>query len=346
MKISAKSILNHYFDTVEILKIEQLNTGLINQTFDIDTNLGRFILQKINKGVFKNWTSLMQNKISVTEFLRKSGFPVASIIKTIKGDYQVEEQDEIWHLSEYIVSCTKERMNAKTASESGKLIASFHKALLNFPMSEIRETIPDFHNVIKRYDDLKACIQRTEKEKLFETKQEIDFLERYSDFISPLARLINNGEIPIRIVHNDTKLTNILFDSLDNAICLIDFDTIMCGTIFNDVGDAMRSGSNDGDENEQDLNLVHFNREIYETFIESYLQEANSFLTEIEKENIHFALPLILFEQACRFLADYYNGDVYYPVDHSKHNLIRARTQIKLLEEVIRYRIEKFRNNF
>lgn len=337
MIIEASNILHQYFDAIEIITIEQLNIGLINQTFDVNTNKGRFILQRINKGVFVNISALLNNKIKVTKFLSEKGFPVSNLILSLKNEYHIEYQDEVWHLTRYIESRTIVRMNKKTAVQSGRLIAEFHKVLLDFPLSELELTIPDFHNTIKRYAALMDCSKRTDQDKFFQIENEIQFLENYYPLISPLAILIADGLMPIRVVHNDTKISNMLFDSSDNAICLIDFDTLMPGTILSDIGDAMRSGSNESDENERDLNQVKFNSEIYEAFMNSYIKVAGQFLSPIEKQHLHYALPLILFEQACRFLTDFCLGNIYYPISYSTQNLDRARTQIKMLKEFSTY---------
>jgi N-acetylhexosamine 1-kinase len=163
---------------------------------------------------------------------------------------------------------------------------------------------------------------------------EIDFLIENYHKIKPLVDAVNHAQIPIRVVHNDTKVANILFDEDENPICFIDFDTLMPGCILHDIGDALRSGTNRSDENERDLEKVVFEKQIYDTFLKGYLSIAQSFISEIELINIHLALPLMLFEQSTRFLEDYLNNDNYYSVDYSEHNLNRAKTQIKLLNEL------------
>lgn len=338
--VNASNILKYYFDSVEIKKIEQLNTGLINQTFHVLTNHGQFILQRINKGIFKKIPSLINNKVKVTQYLLDNNFKAAKFIKTLSNEFFVENQDEIWQLSKYIESDTIYRMNTCSAKASGTYLANFHKILIDFPINELEDSIPNFHNTTKRYSDLIACLKFASKDKLFKTQKELDQLNNFFTIITPIANAILDEQIPLRVVHNDTKITNFLFDKNGQVICLIDFDTIMAGSILNDIGDALRSACNTSDENERDLEKVQFSQEIYDAFISSYLNASKDFLTEIELENIPLALPMILFEQACRFLTDYYNNDIYYPIDYPEHNLIRCRTQLKLFSDVIDYLTE------
>ena len=148
---------------------------------------------------------------------------------------------------------------------------------------------------------------------------------------------IQQKTIPVRVVHNDTKISNMLFDEFEKIICIIDYDTVMPGSILHDVGDALRSGTNTSTEDEVDLNLVNFNSNIYDAFMKSYLKKAKSFMTKDEIENIHLSLPLLLFEQSCRFLDDYLNHDKYYVVKYDTQNLIRTKTQLRLLDQVCNY---------
>jgi N-acetylhexosamine 1-kinase len=208
---------------------------------------------------------------------------------------------------------------------------------LDFPISELEYTIPDFHNTIKRFCDFEESIKKASPERLLEAKESIAFLESNFKSIETVANAINSGRIPLRVVHNDTKIGNMLFDGNGNILCIIDFDTVMLGSIFHDVGDALRTGTNTSTEEEKDLTKVCFDIEIYEAFMEAYIKEALSFMSEDESKNIHLSLPLILFEQACRFLGDYLNNDSYYTTTYEDQNLVRAKTQIKLMDSVQLY---------
>jgi N-acetylhexosamine 1-kinase len=240
-------------------------------------------------------------------------------------------------LSKYIESVNIDRLDNVIAPKAGKLLAEFHEALLDLSVSELEYTIPDFHNTEKRFLDLNEQTLTASEGRTLIAKEEIDFLLSHYAYFKELLLAINDGEIPLRVVHNDTKVSNILFDKEQQPLCLIDLDTVMPGSFLYDVGDALRSGANTSDENEQDISKVNFDRGVYEGFMASYMSVGESFLSESEKKYLPLALPLILFEQACRFLEDYLRGDVYYRIDYPNQNLIRTRTQIKLLREVLNY---------
>jgi N-acetylhexosamine 1-kinase len=332
-----ETVLRNYFTSIQIQDIAVMPGGLIHQTLMVKTDKGNFILQKINQNVFRNTKALIENKSKVVSYLHSRNIPTITYIKTLSGEDFCTHKEEMWQLSEYIPSFTIHRLHKETALKTGKLLSQFHQALQDFPVSDLQITIPDFHNTEKRFSDLKSRIASASLERMKAGKTSIDFLIENYYKIAPVVFAINSGIIPVRVAHNDTKVSNILFDSEGNTICLIDFDTLMPGSILYDVGDAMRSGANMSDENEKDLTKVIFDKEVYESFISSYMEGSKSFLSEIEFQYIHMSLPLILFEQACRFLEDYLINDSYYSVDYEDHNLVRAKTQIKLFQDVTEY---------
>jgi N-acetylhexosamine 1-kinase len=335
METFVNTVLAKFFPSIQVKEASALSGGLIHQTLLIKTNQGDFVLQKINQHVFKNIKALLKNKQNVIAHLQSKNIPTIRIIKTMSNEDFCQIEKDIWQLSEYIPSINIRHVSKELAGKSGKLLAQFHVALNDFPIHELQITIPDFHNTEKRFLNLQASILSAPAHRIPAGKPTYHFLLGNYCRIAPVVSAINSGEIPVRVVHNDTKIENILFDAERNPICWIDFDTLMPGTILHDIGDAMRSGSNTSNENEKDLSKVSFDKEVYECFIASYLENAQSILSEIELKYIHASLPIILFEQACRFLEDYFNKDVYYPVDYSDHNLIRANTQVKLLQEVM-----------
>jgi N-acetylhexosamine 1-kinase len=331
------TVLQHYFTSIRIHDVSVLPGGLIHQTLLVKTDKGDFVLQKINQNVFKNAKALIENKSKVVSYLHSRNISTIKYIKTLSGEDFYLHEEEMWQLSEYIPSFTIHRLNKEKAVKTGKLLSQFHEALQDFPVNDLQITIPDFHNTENRFSDLISRIASASLERLKAGNKSIDFLIENYYKIFPVVKATNNGEIPVRVAHNDTKVSNILFDSEGNTNCLIDFDTLMPGSILYDVGDAMRSGANMSDENEKDLTMVIFDKEVYESFISSYMEGAKSFLSDIELKYIHMSLPLILFEQACRFLEDYLNNDSYYSVDYEDHNLVRTKTQIKLFQEVTEY---------
>ena len=333
-----QTVFKDFYSDKPILGYTTIHSGLINSTYKIETADEEYILQKMNQVVFPNIKALLNNKIKTTGYLNANGFPTLTFIPNRGGRFYSEQGDTIWQLSTYIPSLVLDRIDSNAvASQVGAYLAKFHTALLDFPVSELEYTIPDFHNTIKRFCDFEESIEKASPERLAEAKGSIAFLESNFKSIEAVANAINTGEIPLRVVHNDTKIGNMLFDEMGNILCIIDFDTVMPGSIFHDVGDALRTGTNTSTEEEKDLSKVCFDIAIYEAFMKAYVKEASSFMSEEEAQNIHLSLPLILFEQACRFLGDYLNNDSYYTTTYEDQNLVRAKTQIKLMDNVQLY---------
>jgi N-acetylhexosamine 1-kinase len=333
-----QTVFRDFYSDKPILGYTIIHSGLINSTYKIETADEEYILQKMNQVVFPNIKALLNNKIKTTSYLNANGSPTLTFIANREGRFYSEQENTIWQLSTYIPSVVLDRIDSNAvASQVGAYLAKFHAALLNFPVSELEYTIPDFHNTIKRFCDFEESIIKASPERLAEAKESIAFLESNFKSIETVANAINSGRIPLRVVHNDTKIGNMLFDENGNILCIIDFDTVMPGSIFHDVGDALRTGTNTSTEEEKDLSKVCFDIAIYEAFMTAYFNEASSFMCEEEAQNIHLSLPLILFEQACRFLGDYLNNDSYYATTYEDQNLIRAKTQIKLMDSVQLY---------
>jgi N-acetylhexosamine 1-kinase len=333
-----QTVFKDFYSDKPIIGYTTIHSGLINSTYKIETVDEEYILQKMNQVVFPNIKALLNNKIKTTSYLNANGFPTLTFIPNKQGQFYSEQGDTIWQLSTYIPSVVLDRIDSSTvASQVGAYLAKFHTALLDFPVSELEYTIPDFHNTIKRFCDFEESMIKASPERLAEAKESIVFLESNFKSIEAVANAINSGRIPLRVVHNDTKVGNMLFDEMGNILCIIDFDTVMPGSIFHDVGDALRTGTNTSTEEEKDLSKVCFDIEIYEAFMKAYVEEASSFMSEDESKNIHLSLPLILFEQACRFLGDYLNNDSYYTTTYKDQNLVRAKTQIKLMDSVQLY---------
>lgn len=337
MEVIAK-VVSDFLGTVAIHDVVVLQSGLINSTYKVETSKGDFVLQKMNQTVFPKIHALLNNKIKITQYLQEISFPTITFLSTQKGLFYTQEGEDIWQLSVYVSSTVKEKIESPIMAEkAGIFLAQFHKALLDFPIAELEYTLTDFHNTPKRYNDFKDKVTRASKERLFNASEEIEKLNQYYAKVAPVALAIQEGVIPLRVVHNDTKIGNMLFDEKGNINCIIDYDTIMPGSIFHDVGDALRSGTNTATEEEKDLTKVNFDAKIYESFMKGYTAEALSFMTAKEAEAIYLSLPLLLFEQACRFLADYLDNDRYYTTSYEQQNLLRAKTQIHLLAQVCSY---------
>jgi len=335
MKARLHTILLHYFDEIEIQTVETLQSGLINSTYKSITSQGSFIIQKINQEVFPNIKALLHNKIKVVTYLHANHFSTIEFLKTCKNSYYVDTEEGVWQVSKYISSCVQHKIDSpEMATQLGSYLARFHSALTDFPVSELEITIPDFHYTAKRFTDLCASVVLASEERQVQAQKEIEYIKNNFGFIKSIAEAIQNETIPQRVVHNDTKISNFLFSENGELLTIIDFDTVMPGSVLHDIGDALRTGASSASEDEMDLNKVTFNTAIYTAFIEAYIKEGQSFLTPEELKAIHFSLPLILLEQACRFLEDYLRNDTYYEIQYDTHNLVRTRTQLHLFRQV------------
>ncbi|MDR1630031.1 MAG: aminoglycoside phosphotransferase family protein [Oscillospiraceae bacterium] len=329
-----------------------IETGHINNTylltFEQDGVLIKRILQKINVSVFKNPDQLMHNIISVTDYLKdkitqNGGNPSRETLdfyKTNDGKYYYQdEQGSHWRCYVYVddvYSCNSIE-NPEVFFNAGAAFGTFQEQLSGFPSGELYETIPNFHNTRVRFAALKTAIDENLAGRRETVRDEIEFaLSRERD-ASVVVELLESGEIPPRVTHNDTKLNNVLFDKNTNkAICVIDLDTIMPGSSLYDFGDAIRFGANTAKEDEKDLSKVSLDLGLYEQYVKGYLSTAGAALTQQEIALLPFSAKLMTYECGMRFLTDYLNGDTYFRIAYPEHNLDRCRTQFELVRDIER----------
>ena len=324
--------------------IRTYGNGHINDTYC--TEKPKHILQRINTNVFKNPDELMQNIENVTEFLRKKiidnyGDPqreTMTIIKTIDGrNYYQADKDNVFRLYKFI-SGTKTIENGATAKDmynAGKGFGKFTKMLDDFPIDTLFETIRDFHNTPKRVEALKEAIEKDILGRRKHIESEIEFALKNAEFASKVTHGLASGDIPLRVTHNDTKINNILFDKQNGeALCVIDLDTVMPGSMLYDFGDALRIGASTAAEDETDLSKVHFDEKIFKAFAKGYIGEVKDVMAKREAELFAFSVKLMTYECGIRFLTDYLNGDTYFKIHRENHNLERARNQFRLVEEI------------
>ena len=337
-----------------VKSIEEHGNGLINYTYKIITKSPEhpnFLLQMINKRVFKDVEGLQRNIKLITDHIRKKleaegcldidrrVLTPASILSNgaIK-DYYWDSDGNFWRLFVFIEDAhSYERMqNPQIAALAGKAFGKFHRQLLDFKSDDFCEVLPDFHNTPLRVKNLKTRVSEDPVGRLKEVREEVDFLLSREKEYSKIAEMGSRGELPLRIIHQDTKFNNVLLDKNDHVLCVIDLDTVMHGYVCYDVGDAIRSGANRGEEDDENLDNVGLDIEIFKGFLEGYLSQTKDFLTRNEIETLAFGPGLLAYEQSVRFLDDYINGDKYYKykTGFPQHNLVRARAQIKLLRSM------------
>ncbi len=321
--------------------IRPYGEGHINQTFLVTTSQKKYILQVMNTHVFQDPDSLMKNICYVTKHLESKGIETLHVVPTKKNEAFLKLHQgntvhcyRIYDFIENTITFQK-ATDKKVFYNSGKAFGEFQNFLKEFDASKLTETIPDFHNTPKRYQDFlevlhKDCIQRKDT-----CLKEIEFLQSQKDNLDVVVHGLKDGSIPLRVTHNDTKLNNILMDSETlEARAVIDLDTIMPGSMLYDFGDSIRFGASTAAEDEKNLDLVHFDIELFEAYTEGYYSSVKNSITPRELELLPYSAYLLTMECGMRFLTDYLAGDVYFATKYEDHNLVRCRTQFKLAREI------------
>ena len=326
------------------------NHGHINNTYVIEFKknggINRYVLQEINVNVFKNPDELMENIENVTEYLSgiisSNGGDVQReslhVFRTVDNKpYYVDRQGRHWRVYNYVTdSFTCQCIDCPTTFyNAAKAFGRFQCMLDGYPCHTLHETIPDFHNTVSRFRDFKDAVKNDRAGRAKYVQSEIEFALAREKDAGVLVELLEKGELPLRVTHNDTKLNNVMFDEkTGEGICVIDLDTVMPGLSLYDFGDSIRFGANTAAEDEKDLSKVSLSLELYEQYTRGYLCAAGDSLTQREIELLPFSAKLMTYECGIRFLGDYLNGDVYFRIDYPEHNLDRCRTQFKLVEDI------------
>jgi len=319
--------------------------GHINDTFLVKSTQD-FILQKINTDVFKNPDELMQNIISVTDHLKKKivasgGNPARetlTVIKTIDGmPYYRAKNGNCYRVYKYITNTISRNLpeNEDQFEASAKAFGKFQNMLSDFDASKLFETIPDFHNTPKRTKALKEAFEKNIAGRKENVRDIYEGFMEFEKMSCTIQNALDNGEIPLRVTHNDTKLNNVLFDDkTGEGICVIDLDTVMSGSLLFDYGDSLRFGASTASEDEEDLRKVGFDLKYFESYTRGFLSELGSKITKAETDLLPLSALILTYECGIRFLADYLNGDTYFKIHYPNHNLVRAQNHLKLCRDI------------
>lgn len=332
--------------------VKPFGEGHINETYAVympgldGKEVPLYVLQRININVFKNPDQLMDNIFGVTEYLRniirQEGGDLdretLSYIKTKDGEsYFEDDNGQPWRCLHYVSNsvCYQQVERPEQFYQSALSFGRFLKQLGEYPAESLYETIPQFHDTRKRFRDFVEAERKDVKNRARVCRSEIDFVLAREKDCGTLMEQLEDGVLPLRVTHNDTKLNNILFDKdTEEGLCIIDLDTIMPGLAANDFGDSIRFGASTAEEDEQDLEKVHFDIDLYEIYVKGYLEMAKEVLTPAEIESLPWGARLMTLECGMRFLADFLQGDVYFKTAYPEHNLVRARTQFRLVKEM------------
>ena len=305
-----------------------------------------YILQKINKNVFKNPALLMENYVNVTKYLREriteqGGDPDRETLNVLPAKdgkyYYVDDRGDYWRLTLFVKGsvCYDKVERPSQFYDSALAFGNFQYLLRNYPADTLNETIVNFHNTPDRYRQFTEALEADVVGRAEGVKEEIEFVRSRREFMNILEDAHRAGTLPLKVTHNDTKLNNILFDKkTGKALCVIDLDTIMPGYSVNDFGDSIRFGATTALEDERDLSLVNFDISLYEAYVEGFIRGAKGGLTRGEIDLLPIGAIMMTLECGMRFLTDHLSGDTYFKISRENHNLDRARNQFKLVSDM------------
>jgi Ser/Thr protein kinase RdoA (MazF antagonist) len=329
----------------EVDSISKYGSGHINDTFLVKTkspNHPDYTFRCVNTYVFKNIDGLMQNIALVIDHIQhkiKSCDEYASmqalqLIRTLDNQlYYKDAMGHVWTCYIFVPGQTHEEYhNLKLPEQAGRAFGQFACLLQDLDPTKLCESIPDFHDIHLRLAQWEKAKATADAKVLDEAQIWIDFVESRLDSMKTLPLLKSNGGLPLRITHNDTKCNNVLFNDKDEAICVIDLDTVMPGVIAYDFSDAIRTATTSHQEDEKDIEKVQFNRQAFDVFTKNYIKHISSFATKEEILSLANTVTYISFLLGLRFLIDHVAGDVYFKTKYRGHNLIRARNQFRFVE--------------
>jgi Ser/Thr protein kinase RdoA (MazF antagonist) len=335
--------------TVE--SVTPFGAGLINDTFRVTTSESDspdYVLQRVNHAIFRDVELLQNNIHRITEHIRARltargeadvERKTLRLVPAVDGKlYYFDPADggNYWRVTELIPGAVSyEQVTPELAYHTGRAFGDFQGMLADLPGEPLGATIPDFHNMEFRLQQLDDAIRDDKAGRVAAMRPVIDEILARADEMTLPQRLAREGKMPRRTSHCDTKVNNVLFDqATGRVLCVIDLDTTMPGFVMSDFGDFIRTAANTGAEDETDLSKVGLNMDIFKSFAKGYLETASSFLTDIEVDMLPFGARLLTYMQTVRFLTDYLNGDTYYKIKSPEHNRERTLAQLAHLRSL------------
>jgi len=342
-----RHVSRHFQMPGKLVSLRRLGHGHINDTYlltyERQKRFLHLVLQRINHNVFRNPEALMSNFERILAHLHvvwekpdSANRPPQLIPARDGKPLFLDDIGHFWRSYLYISGTTYDQPKRRhIAHSAASIFGSFQSDLADFPSPRLYETIPDFHDTVKRFQFFEKILGKDLQKRAVSAKKEIAFALAHKDMASLLLSLHRKGKLPERIVHNDAKMNNVIFDKkTDRAISIIDLDTVMPGLSLYDFGDLVRTMTCPEAEDERDLSKITMRMSYFKAIADGYLSTASTFLNQCEKDHLAFGGKLITFETGLRFLTDHLNGDIYFKIHRPGQNLDRCRRQFKLVESI------------
>ncbi len=321
--------------------IYQLGSGIINHTWKLTdgANEGKFILQRLNKSIFRSPYLIAENIEKIKQYLtqHQPSYLFAVPLPTPTGETLVKHNDEYYRIFPFIknsVTVTTVQ-TPDEAFEAANQFGQFTRLLDQFDITDLHYTLPGFHDMSKRFANFQQAIKTGNADRINSSQQWIDKACLYQHIAKTYEDIVAHKLIPLRVIHHDTKISNVLFEADGKGLCVIDLDTVMPGYFISDVGDMMRTYLSPVNEEEKDLVKIAVREDFFKAIAEGYLKQMGGVLTKIETSLFVYSGKFMIYMQALRFLTDYLNNDVYYGASYPDHNLVRAQNQLTLLEKYL-----------
>lgn len=318
------------------VSFSSLTSGLINHTWKIKADQGEFILQLINTKVFNHPEWIDENIGMIAQYVQQNApLYLFTIPVTNKNNLRLIVDNElVYRAFHFIPNTTTFTIveNAIQAKEAAAQFAGFTNALIHFPIDQLHITLPDFHQLDLRYQQFEKAIQNNNTERLSNCKMLIESLKKNASIVQQFKQYITNPDAQKRVMHHDTKISNVLFDSTGKGLCVIDLDTVMPGYLFSDIGDMLRTYISPVSEEEKQLDKIEVRKNIVSAIYDGYIGTIKDSITQFELDHFYLSGEILIYMQSLRFITDYLQNDVYYGKKYPDHNLVRALNQNRLLQ--------------
>lgn len=334
-----KKILSAYELTDPAMLIVPYGKGLINNTWKITIGSSEYILQKINESVFEKPLDIEYNIHLIAEYLKENhpGYLFTIPVKTKKQEEMICDQQGYFRVFPFIKNSYTINIASmpQQAFEAARQFGLFTEMLIKFPVILLKKTIPDFHNLILRYQQFEEACKYGDPSRIKESASIIKFIRGHNNILKKFQLIQADPNFKIRVTHHDTKISNVLFDKNGKGLCVIDLDTVMPGYFISDVGDMMRTYLSPVSEEEKDIKKIEVREDFFQAIVEGYLQQMSKHLSDAELKHFVFAGKFMIYMQAIRFLTDHLSNDKYYGADYENQNFVRANNQVTLLQRII-----------